>query len=285
MVKRSKSMRWFLLLLSASAVWVTAGVNERTLTRDQVQLRGNFTPGGLILGKSLPSVSVDLNGKPIKVSPQGDFVFGFGRDAHGEHRLGVALNAERLTIQIQLMPREYNIQRIDGVPQRTVDPPKPDVLARIRKETSLVRTARARFEPELHFLNEFVWPIKGVITGVYGSQRVYNGEPRRPHYGVDLAAAEGTPVRAPNHGVVTLTHDDMFFSGGTLIIDHGYGVSSTFLHLKEILVQPGDQVKQGDQIALVGSTGRSTGAHLDWRINWFKVRIDPAQIVSVSALE
>ena len=125
------------------------------------------------------------------------------------------------------------------------------------------------------FAEVFQWPLIGPISGVYGSQRFYNGVAGSPHFGVDIARPTGSQVSAPASGVVTLVHPDMFYSGGTLIIDHGHGISSTFIHLSEILVKEGDAIHQGQVIAKVGQTGRATGPHLDWRMNWFEERLDP----------
>ena len=157
--------------------------------------------------------------------------------------------------------------------------PSPKNLLRIADEATQVRQARQKDSDLRHFAERFIWPVRGRISGVYGSQRIFNGEPRRPHFGLDIAAPTGTPVKAPAGGVVSLGHAGMFFSGKTLIIDHGHGLSSSFLHLDTILVKVGQTVRQGEPIATVGATGRVTGAHLDWRINWFAARLDPALLV------
>jgi murein DD-endopeptidase MepM/ murein hydrolase activator NlpD len=174
--------------------------------------------------------------------------------------------------------REYQIQRIDGLAKRKVTPEKRD-LTRIRKENAMVKAARKRDDPRSDFLSGWIWPVTGPISGVYGSQRVLNGKPRRPHFGVDIAAPVGTPARAPADGIVTLAHPGMFFSGATLIVDHGHNLSSSFLHLDEILVKVGDRVHRGEVIARVGKSGRVTGAHLDWRMNYHAARIDPQLLV------
>ncbi len=179
---------------------------------------------------------------------------------------------------MKIAKRDYRIQRIDGLPPRKVTP-KAEDLKRIRQETALVKAARRRDDPRTDFMRGFIWPAKGRVSGVYGSQRILNGQPRRPHFGVDVAGPVGTPVVAPADGVVTLVHPDMFFSGGTLVIDHGHGLSSSFLHLSEVLVKEGQRVKQGELIARIGATGRVTGAHLDWRMNLFDTRIDPQLLV------
>jgi len=243
-----------------------------------VELSGPLVQGALVQGRVPPGARVVFNDRPLRVSGQGIFVFGLGRDAPAEGVLQVTHadgRSERRRLAIG--QRDYEIQRIDGLPPRKVTPPAAE-LERIRAEARLAREARRRDAPRTDFLTGFQWPLEGPITGVYGSQRILNGEARRPHYGVDIAAPTGTPVRAPADGVVTLAHPDMFFSGGTLIIDHGHGLSSTFLHLAHILVAEGERVRQGEVIAEVGATGRVTGAHLDWRMNHFGERLDPVLV-------
>jgi murein DD-endopeptidase MepM/ murein hydrolase activator NlpD len=170
------------------------------------------------------------------------------------------------------------VQRIDGLPPRQVTPPQ-EVLDRIRVENIEIGKARANDTPQAWFAGGFVWPAIGPISGVYGSQRILNGKPRQPHYGVDVAMPTGTPVRAPAPGRVTLAENDLYFTGGTVILDHGHGVTSAFLHMSKVHVQVGDVLGQGDLLGEIGATGRVTGAHLDWRVNWFKVRIDPELVV------
>lgn len=244
-----------------------------------LELKGELIQGGMLVGQTAPGDQVKFNGDALQVSDSGLFVVGFDRDADLDHELvvyrsGQVVDHEKLTIK----KRDYQIQRIDNLPKSKVEPPKRD-WERIKRETRLVKAARKRNDARTDFAEGFVWPLHGPITGVYGSQRVLNGQPRRPHYGVDVAAPTGTPVRAPAAGVVTLAEDDLFFSGGTLIIDHGHNLSSSFLHLSKIHVRNGDRVEQGDLIAEVGATGRVTGAHLDWRMNLHKARIDPQLLV------
>ena len=242
-----------------------------------VRLDGPRIQGGLLRGQVAPGSTVELGGVPVRVSRDGWFLIGFGRNAPPETELTMVFpdgRRERRTLKVE--PREYRIQRIDGLPPGKVTPRSEEDLARIRAEVRMVRKARSIDAPRTDFLDGFRWPVKGRISGVYGSQRILNGEPRRPHYGIDIAAPAGTKVLAPAGGVVTLTHPDMFFSGGTLIIDHGHGLSSAFLHLSRILVEAGERVTQGQSVAEVGSTGRSTGPHLDWRMNLFDRRIDPS---------
>jgi len=244
-----------------------------------LELEGRLVQGGLLFGRTEPGARVELDGRAVRVSPDGRFVVGFNRDAGPESLLRVSFaDGSEAKRQLAIASREYEIQRIDGLPQEQVTPPEA-VLARIRAEQALINEVRALDRPEALFASGFVWPAQGPISGVYGSQRILNGEPRQPHYGVDIAAPEGTPVVAPADGVVALVHPDMYFTGGTVILDHGHGLTSAFLHLKEILVRQGQRLRQGEPLATIGATGRVTGAHLDWRINWFDVRVDPALLV------
>ena len=244
-----------------------------------VRLDGPRVQGGLLRGRVPPGSTVEYEGDVVRVSADGWFLVGFGRDASPEAELVVVHPDGRRERQVLTIERRsYDIQRIDGLPPSKVTPSEED-LVRIRAEVKMVKKARTVDDPRADFLSGFRWPIKGRISGVYGSQRILNGEPRRPHFGIDIAAPRGTKVVAPTDGVVTLVHPDMYFSGGTMIIDHGHGLSSAFLHLSRILVEKGERVAQGQVIAEVGSTGRSTGPHLDWRINLFGRRLDPALLV------
>ena len=245
-----------------------------------VRLDGPRTQGGLLRGQVPRGSTVEYEGDAVRVSRDGWFLVGFGRDAPPEAQLVVVYpDGRRERRMLKVERREYDIQRIDGLPPRKVTPRSEEDLARIGAEVRMVKQARAIDASRVDFLGGFRWPTKGRISGVYGSQRILNGEPRRPHFGIDIAAPAGTKVVAPADGVVTLVHPDMFFSGGTMIVDHGHGLSSAFLHLSRILVETGERVEQGQAIAEVGSTGRSTGPHLDWRINLFDRRLDPALLV------
>lgn len=240
-----------------------------------LSLDGRAEQGSLIFGQAAPGSDVRLDGAPLMVSADGRFLFGFGRDDTGTAVLEVREpGADPVRRELTIAPRDYDIERIDGLPPATVTPP-PEVLDRIRREAGLVRQARARRDDRTDWTGGFAWPASGRLSGFYGSQRVLNGEPRRPHFGVDVAAPEGTPVSAPAPGIVTLAEPDLYYSGGTLIIDHGQGLSSTFLHLSAVLVAPGDRVEQGQLIGRIGATGRATGPHLDWRMNWLDKRVDP----------
>lgn len=247
---------------------------QPSLAQPPLSLRGEPAPGALLIGQTEPDAKVWLDGQLLRINKQGFFVFGFARDAQGEQLLRVESERGQRDRLISLQPRQWNIQRVEGVPARTVTPPE-EQLQRIRVEAALVRKARKTDSNLADFSGQFVWPASGRISGVYGSQRFYNGNPGSPHLGVDIAAPKGSPVIAPAGGTVTLVHDDMFYSGGTLLIDHGMGLSSTFIHLSKVLVKQGQRVSQGERIAEIGATGRATGPHLDWRLNWYQERLDP----------
>lgn len=240
---------------------------------------GQWKQGGLIWGYLEPGTLLKVDGEAVDHGPDGLFVFGFGRDAASKVQLSVWQGEHMLaTDVVEVAPQDYRIQRVEGVPQRTVTPSE-EHLARIRREAALVSNARASSISEALFIEPFVWPTQGPITGVFGSQRVYNGVPGRPHYGVDVGVPKGTAVLAPAKGVVTLAENDLFYSGGTIIIDHGMGVFSSMLHLSKVDVVVGQTLAQGEKIGEVGATGRATGPHLDWRMNWRNTRIDPLLIV------
>lgn len=242
-------------------------------------LDGDFVQGGLVQGRAAPGTQVVLDGRALRVDPQGRFVFGFHRDAPDTALLTLrhpdGLTEERM---LTIRGRDYAVQRIDGLPPNMVTPSEA-VLARIGEENARIARTRENDGETPHYLSGFVWPAIGRISGVYGSQRILNGQPRQPHYGIDIAAPAGTPVKAPAGGIVTLAETDLYYTGGTIIIDHGHGLTSAFLHMKDVDVSLGQRVEQGTLIGTVGSTGRSTGPHLDWRINWFQARIDPALLV------
>jgi len=243
------------------------------------ELDGDAVQGGLIFGQAASGATVTLDGQDIMVSGNGRFVIGFGRDDSGSVMLSVTEPGTATeTVQLDIAPREYNIERVDGLPPKTVTP-DPESLARIRREGALVSSARTRRDTRTDWATGFSWPAQGRLSGFYGSQRVLNGEPRRPHFGVDVAAPTGTPVTAPAPGIVTLAEPDLYYSGGTIIIDHGQGLSSSFLHLSAVDVKVGDEVKTGDLIGKIGATGRATGPHLDWRMNWLDKRVDPQRLV------
>ena len=244
-----------------------------------IEFQGNFKQGSFILGKADPQTKVSIDNKKVRVSDDGYFAFGLGRDRKNDITIR-AIKDEKLKIIVKkVLKREYKIQRIDGLPPKQVTPPE-EVYERIKKDNILIGKARSIDSPLPFFKNNFIYPIdKYIITGVYGSQRILNGKPRRPHYGIDFHAPEGTPVKAMMDGAVTLAEKDMYFTGGTIIFDHGHGVSTLFMHMKDINVKVGQKVKQGEIVGTLGQSGRATGPHLDIRLNWFDVKLDPMSVL------
>ncbi|WP_028079335.1 M23 family metallopeptidase [Solimonas soli] len=273
MLRRAMWASMFLLAASAGAARAAQSVAPG------VELRGTWEQGAVLYGRAPVGSKVWLGERELKLTPGGDFVFGLDRDAPAEAELKVQLPGQApKTQRYPVARREYDIQRIEGLPPKMVTPP-PEVLERIKADQRAVAAARKIDSGGLGFLESFVWPATGRISGVFGSQRILNGEPKQPHYGVDVAVPIGTEVRAPAGGVVVLANPDMYYTGGTLMIDHGYGLQSAFLHLSKLLVDVGQSVKQGDVIALSGMTGRATGPHLDWRTNWYDARVDAQKLV------
>jgi len=265
-------------VVAALAGWLLLTAAPAPAPAQDLTLDGALSQGGLVYGRTLPGTEVWLDGRPVRVGADGRFLLGFGRDAAPEALLDLTLpDGSRARRTLSIEQRAYDIQRVDGLPQEKVTPPE-EVLARIAAEQAMVEEVRKVDRPEPWFETGFVWPVVGPISGIYGSQRILNGEPRWPHYGVDVAAPEGTPVVAPADGLVVLVHGDMYYSGGTVVLDHGFGLTSAYLHLKEISVEEGQTLRQGDRLGSVGATGRVTGAHLDWRFNWFDERLDPVLI-------
>ncbi|MEM7401668.1 MAG: M23 family metallopeptidase [Pseudomonadota bacterium] len=239
---------------------------------------GDFIQGGLVYGQAAPGSDIKINTNEVRVTPQGEFILGFGRD-YPETTVITITQADGSSAKrtLKIAQRDYKIQRIDGLPNEQVHPSEK-TLVRINKERESITKARSLNDDRVDFKDGFIWPAQGPITGVYGSQRILNGEPRQPHFGIDVAAPVGTAVVAPASGLVTYA-EDMYFSGYTLVIDHGHNLSSSFLHLNKILVQVGNYVQQGEEIAHVGASGRVTGPHLDWRMNWQDQRIDPGLLM------
>lgn len=246
------------------------------------EIRGEPVEGGLITVFAATGTEAALDGVPVPVAPDGTFLVGFHRDTPDRMILRVrepGRPEER--VELAVRQRTYREQRIDGLPPDRVTPPV-EVLGRIREEARRVREARAVVVDVPYHVRGFAWPVQGCVTGVYGSRRILNGEPRRPHFGVDIALPRGTPVRVPAGGVVVLAEPGLYFSGGTVVIGHGQGLSSSYLHLDAIFVGKWDRVRAGDLIGTVGSTGRSTGPHLDWRFNWMDARLDPELVAGAA---
>jgi len=244
-----------------------------------VEFLGNFKQGSFILGKTDPNSKVFIDDRKVRVSNDGYFAFGLDRDRKNNVLIKIINKKETKLIEKKVFKRKYKIQRIDGLPPKQVTPP-PEVYERIKKDNILIGKARAIDSKLVFFKDKFIYPIdKYIITGVYGSQRILNGKPRRPHYGIDFHAPEGTPVKSMMDGVVTLVENDMYFTGGTIIFDHGHGISTLYMHMKDINVKKGQKVKKGEIVGTLGQSGRATGPHLDIRLNWFEVKLDPASVL------
>ncbi len=247
-----------------------------------VEFNGKFIQGHYIIGKADPNSTVLIDKKKIKVSKDGYFAFGLDRERKYDVVIQIEKDGNIKKIIKKVQKRKYNIQRIDGLEEKKVTPPE-EVYARIKKENKLIAIAREINSDLDFFKDKFILPLENaIITGVYGSQRILNGKPRWPHYGIDFAGDLGTPIKAMADGIVTLAENDLYFTGATLIFDHGHGISTLYMHLDEIFVEKNDIVKQGDIIGTVGSSGRSTGPHLDVRLNWFGTRLDPATVLDIN---
>lgn len=240
-------------------------------------LTGALEQGGLVYGRALSGAKVFLNGQEVAVSPEGYFVLGFAREAEAKAELRIrAPDGKEERQSLKIAARSWDIQRIDGLPEKHVTP-DAKTLERIKAENAQLSKARARRTLTPYFLAGLIRPLEGRISGVFGSQRILNGEPRAPHSGVDIAAPEGAPVYASADGVVAFVHPDMFFTGKTALVDHGLGLFSVYAHLSAISVQEGQFLKQGAEVGKVGATGRATGPHLHWGLSWGEVKLDPAQ--------
>ena len=262
-MKNLLSLIFFLLLVTTSSFAAT--------------FKGKFIQGSFLIGKTDPGSEVFIDKKKVRVTKDGFFVFGLGRDRKND--VVITINKEKIIKKIY--KRNYKIQRIDGLEEKKVTPPE-EFYERIKRENELIGNARNTDTELTFFTKEFLMPVdNAIITGVYGSQRILNGKPKWPHYGLDFAVDEGTKIKAMLDGVVTLSEPDLFYTGGTLIFDHGHGISTLYMHMKNLFVKKGQKVKQGDIIGTVGSTGRATGAHLDIRLNWFQTRLDPATALDI----
>ena len=263
--------------LAAAALalgWLVAAGAAQAVTWN-----GEFLQGGLVTGRTDPGGRVLLDGKPVRVGADGRFILGFNRDAKAQVEIVlIDPQGRRETLRQAIAARTYDIQRINGMPPAQVTPP-PDVLARIRKESAEIAATRSRDTDQPWFASGWIWPVHGVLSGIYGSQRILNGEPREAHYGIDIAAPAGTPVLASTDGEVALAEPDLYFNGGTVIIDHGYGLSAAYIHLQRLSVKTGQRVKQGEQIGTLGATGRTTGPNLHWQVSWFDVHLDPQRLL------
>ena len=250
-----------------------------SLEKDKnIILNGNFIQGGLVYGKSIPKTSIKFMKRFIFQDSNNRFVFGMGRDYPETAVLEIKYNNDVRKINIKIKKQVYKIQKIKGLPKKMVTPPE-SVYKRIIRENKEIAKVRALNSKINYIFQDFIWPVQGIVTGVFGSQRILNGKPRRPHYGIDIAASKGTNILAPTDSIVRMAEDNLYFTGGTIMLDHGHGVTSVYSHLSKLLVKKNQKIKKGHVIGHVGSTGRSTGPHLDWRINWFDQRLDPSLFI------
>lgn len=263
------------------AAWACAAgaVASAALASDRgSELPTSASQGQLVVGTTEPGNRVHLGERELRVDAAGRFVFGVGRDAIAPIALRIDwADGAKEWVKLEVTPRDWPIEHVQGVPPATVDPP-PEIAARIAREQAAVAAARVRDDARSDFAGDFAWPVTGRISGRFGSARSYNGKPGTPHSGTDVAAPSGTPLHAPAPGIVSFAAPDLYLTGGTLLLDHGHGVSSAFLHLSRIDVKVGDRVERGEVLGRVGATGRATGPHMHWGLNWFDVRLDPQLI-------
>jgi murein DD-endopeptidase MepM/ murein hydrolase activator NlpD len=248
----------------------------RAASGARTTFRGAMEQGGLVIGMAQSGAAVTVDSKSVQVSPDGLFAFGFPFDAAKPVEVeAVYRDGGRDLLKLEAAARTYDIQKIDGLPEEYVEPP-PEAVERMKREHEAIWTARQADSAGTGFAEAFDWPFAGRLSGIFGSQRILNGKPMAPHLGVDIAAPEGTPIRAPADSIVAIT-DEYYLEGGFTLLDHGHGVNSCYLHQSQRLVKVGDAVKRGDVIGHVGMTGRATGPHCHWGLCWFQMKLDPSR--------
>lgn len=249
----------------------------------RVKLPSQIEQGRLVVGNTEPGARLTLDGEHLDIGESGAFAFGFAFDRTKPATLAATF-ADGATEALSLTPiaRQYEIQRITGLPEKLVTLP-PEVLERRKREIAMIAEARRRDSDVGWFAEVFDWPVTGIVSGPYGNQRILNGVPRAPHLGVDIAAPAGSQIHAPIPAIVSLAEPDFYLEGGLTILDHGRGISTCYLHQSKQLVKAGDKVARGDVIGLVGMTGRATGPHLHWGLNWFQLALDPSLSARTSA--
>ena len=282
MVPKKLNYRFLIALIVIFLFQINPSIAKENLTLDyndiKVFLEGDFIQGGLVKGKTNKNISVKFKERLLRKTSKGFFVIGFGRDHPKVANLSIKINKKWISKTLYIKKRIYKTQIINGLEKKMVTPPK-SFYDRIIRENKAIKNIR-NLDSDIDFIfQKFNWPAKGIISGVFGSQRILNGKPKRPHYGIDIAAKKGTSVLAPIESIVRMAEKDLYYTGGTIMLDHGHGVTSVYSHLSLINVNVGDKVLKGQKIGEIGSTGRSTGPHLDWRINWFLERLDPALLV------
>lgn len=268
--------------LKRTTVWLAwaccLGANQLSAATCQVVLPSDLQQGSLVRGKADPNISLSFLGRKLARTNHGAFVFGIAYNAPKMLSLqakGPACDSE---LRFPVQQRTYRVERVDGVPQNTVTP-DPETAKRIAAEGAMITAARAIDSKRLDWLGTLIWPAKGRESGVYGSQRILNGTPGSPHLGLDMAAPQGTPVLAPLPGVVSLAHAGMVMTGKTVLIDHGFGISTIYIHLSTVDVKEGQVVSQGQRLGAIGSTGRSSGPHLHFQVHWYQEKLDPRPLL------
>ena len=242
---------------------------------ERLSLTGSMEQGSLVVGHAPPGTRLTLDGNTLHVSPEGIFAFGLDwNQTEPAHLAAQFDDGTTDTRDVAPAVRQYNVQHVNGLPQNTVTPP-PDIIARIKREHARLAEARHTDSEHVWFADPFDWPAPGIMSGVFGSQRIDNGTPMSPHFGVDMANVTGTPIRSPADAVVLLT-DDFYLEGGFTLLDHGHGVFTHYMHQSKRLAKEGDTVARGDIIGHIGMTGRATGPHLHWGMNWFQAKLDPS---------
>ena len=267
---------WLFFVLLASQLIM---LNATGRAEPDISVAEGLTPGGIMIGRAPVGSSVNIDGQAIRVSNSGDFVFGVGRDAEGSVTVEIDRpDGSRTSRVVRITERDYDIQRIDGLPTRKVEPNEDD-QAKIEADWIVLNDAKAIDSAEPGFAKAAVWPVLGPISGVFGSQRILNGKPKSPHRGVDVVAAVGTPVNSMLGGVVTVADSDMYYTGGTVMVDHGHGLQSLYAHLSSLSVDVGQRLHAGEKLGEIGATGRVTGPHLHLGLYWFKTAVDPALLL------
>ena len=273
--------RAFLVAGAASLAWPHFALAQTS----RLSFLGSLEQGSLVIGKAGAGARVTVNDAPVHVSPAGEFTFGFTYDqTNPTEILAHFADGARETRAVHAVVRKYEIQRIAGLPEKFVTLPS-EVLERRKREVAMIATARAKDSDFDWFGEKFDWPAHGIVSGVFGSQRILNGKPMEPHFGVDIAALSGAPIVAPVPARVALAGPDFYLEGGLTILDHGHGVTTCYLHQRRQIVKEGDTVARGQVIGEVGMTGRATGPHLHWGLNWFQMRLDPSRSTSTPAPE
>jgi len=249
----------------------------RILKNPKISCQGVFEQGGAVQCNTYPNATVEIGGLKTKSNQDGFVLLGFDRDAPTQEKIVVSYGDNTAFGKtFEITPREYAISRIDGLPPSQVSTFSEAQLVRIRASSARKKTGFASREKTLWFKDGFDYPLKELNkTSPFGAQRILNGVTKKPHYGVDIAAPVGTPIYAPADGVVSMADDDLYFEGAMILLDHGQGLISMYLHVSAIDVKPGQTVKRGEKIGEVGSKGRSTGPHLCWRLKWRNRHLDP----------